>query len=394
MKVGKGRRGLRLGVVGAAAVVAVAGSGSAIAAAAHTGGAAGPAAELGAGQVGSRASVPWSRIGPGWALAEYSTGSGGDGFAVKPGADTLYLVDPAGGRYAVATWAKNSPQTNWYLQAWSGDGQRALFAYSTASREQADQVDLRTGQVTSFWLPSDVSLLGYTRPDGLNIVAERGTGSTVSLLRYNLTGQLQQSLGSLPAFTGIAYQPAGAELAVGQAHGLALISNGGGVIRTLAIPGNTACSAERWWSADTILASCGTTSVGPRLWLVPANGSAPRALTPVRTDSSFDFGDFDAWQLSSGLYLDGYGACGTLVIGRQPVHGAETQLNVPGQTGSDLIVTATRSALLIYRMDPCAPGGSLIWLNPATKAFTVAVPAHGRQWGVIAAVPYFVTGEF
>jgi hypothetical protein len=40
------------------------------------------------------------------------------------------------------------------------------------------------------------------------------------------------------------------------------------------------------------------------MWLVPASGGAPTALT-LRTGRGFDLGDFNAWQLSSSLYLDG-----------------------------------------------------------------------------------------
>jgi hypothetical protein len=69
-----------------------------------------------------------SRTGSGdWVLAVYSASSGGDRVPVKAGADTLYLVDPAGGRYTMATWPRHSAETSWSLHAWSGDSKRALF---------------------------------------------------------------------------------------------------------------------------------------------------------------------------------------------------------------------------------------------------------------------------
>jgi TolB protein len=56
--------------------------------------------------------IPWSRVGPGWVLAMWSPVPGlGAGEQPPPGTPTyqtatttLYLVDPAGGRYAVTTF--------------------------------------------------------------------------------------------------------------------------------------------------------------------------------------------------------------------------------------------------------------------------------------------------
>ncbi len=385
------RRGRSVAAGVAAAAAAVALAAPALAAKAPASG----TQVLGAGQTGTRASVPWSRVGPGWALVEYSAVTGGEGIPVRTGADTLYLVDPAGGRYTVVSWPRNSTPTGWQLKAWSGDAQRALFLGSgTGSRELVHQLDLRTGRFTSFTLPGTAVILGYTRPDGLNIVVAVGVsqGSTEVLERYNLSGQLQKKLVAVDGLEGIAYQPAGAELAVGSQRGLHLISNGGGVIRSLTVPGaKDGCGAVRWWSASTVLANC-MMRAGERFWLVPASGARPRALTPVH-HNNFDFGDFNAWQLSSGLYLNGYGACGSLVIGKQSARGPETEVSVPGSPSS-LIITATSSRLMVERINGCENGNSLVWFDPATRAITVAVPDHDRQWGVVAAIPYFVTGKF
>ena len=385
-----------------AAVTGVALTGPALASAARPAAGVALTDELTAGQVGSRASVPWRSVGPGWVLAVYSASSGGDGVPVKAGADTLYLVDPAGGRYTMATWPRHSAETSWSLQAWSGDSKRALFTAGGfgARPEQVHQLNLRTGKFASFLLPANVAVIGYTRPDGLNILATRGTPnslrSKLRLLRYNLRGTLQRTLATVQDLGQVAYQPAGSELAAGSLRGLELISNAGGVIRALPVPGaRNGCSPVRWWNTGTILASCVTrVHLTPRLWLVPARGSAPRALTPDRGGAGgFDFGDFNAWQLSSGLYVNGDGACGTVVIGKQPAHGKEIFVSVPG-SASSLIVTATRSRLLVERINGCSPGVSLAWFNPASRAIKVAVPVHGHQFGVIAAVPYFVTGKY
>src|SRR5215469_1766433 len=400
----------RRGVV-AAAALAIAGTGVALTVPATAAQTVAADRVLRAGQAGSPAQVPWRNVGPGWTLAMYSASQGGEGVHPRSGPSTLYLVNPAGGRYSLFTWRAGSPRSRWSLLDWSGDVSRALFtsgpAFGGTVPQHVYQLQLRTGAVTGFTLPARVSAVGYTRPDGLNILAEKGTAtslnSKITLQRYNLAGRLQKTLatvtglsGSVINLSGVAYQPAGAELAAGSLRGLELISNAGGVIRSLPVPGaGSGCNVVRWWTPATVLASCSAepVSAGPRLWLVPASGVAPTALTPVRNGHGFDSGDFNAWQLSSGLYLDGYGACGTLVIGRQPAHGPEQMISVPG-AASSLIVNATSSRLLVERINGCMPGVSLVWFNPVTRALTVVIPVRGHQIGVVGAVPYYIAGRF
>jgi hypothetical protein len=410
MRAARTRGGIRRTIAGAAVSAAVAGAAMAagLTAPAIAAQASQASQMLGAGQVGSRAEVPWAKVGPHWALALYSASHGGDGTPYKHGASTLYLVDPEGGRYSLESWSARSTGSQMILQAWSGDGSRALLysmadtgsGATTGTITAVHQVQLRTGAITSFRLPENVSVVGYTRPDGLNVLAEKwasdGQSGKVTLLRYNLAGHLQKTLATGRDIGVVAYQPAGASIAVGTLRGLELVSNQGGVIRTLPVPGvREGCNAVRWWSASTILASCSPSGMSPeqRLWLVPASGARPTALTPTRTGPGFDLGDFDAWQLSSGLYVDGYGGCGTTVIGRQPAHGPEQQVSVPG-AASPVIIDATRSALLVERNNGCASGSSLVWFNPATRAVTVVVPARHNQDGVVGAVPYFVAGKY
>ncbi len=393
-----GRRAVR-----AAAVVAAAGAAVAFTVPAMAANAGRASHVLAAGQSGSRATVPWSKVGPGWALALYSASQGGEGVKPKAGPSTLYLVDPRGGRYSLFTWAARSKQTQWFLQGWSGDVKRALFTSEPQfgggnGREHVYQLQLRTGAVTSFALPKGVVALSYTRPDGLNILAQKGTvnglHSKVSLQRYNLAGQLQKKLATITYLGGTAYQSAGAKLAAGSLHGLELISNAGGIIKNLPVPGvKDGCSAVRWWSAGTILASCFVGSEpGPRMWLVPSGGARPTSLTPAR-HNNFDLGDFNAWKLSSGLYVNGYSACSAVVIGRQLSHGREQKVNVPG-SASSLIVNATSSKLMVERINGCSPGISLVWFNPKTRALTVAIRVRHNQHGVSAVVPYFIAGKF
>ena len=117
------------------------------------------------------------------------------------------------------------------------------------------------------------------------------------------------------------------------------------------------CSPERWWTPSAILAACiaKSTNSEPRLWLLPANGARPTALTPQRK-AGHDLGDFDAWRLSSGLYLQSEGACGVTEINKQAANGSVTPVNVPGTPNSDnVIVTAAGPRLLIEPEGACRP---------------------------------------
>lgn len=116
--------------------------------AATTGGqAAASARSLGAGQVGPRSAVPWRKVGPGWVLAEYWPGRYVWDAKPRAAAATLYLIDPAGGRYRLYRWpvSKNPP----FLVGWSGDKTRALVSTSGP----LEQVVLAMGKVRRFAWP-------------------------------------------------------------------------------------------------------------------------------------------------------------------------------------------------------------------------------------------------
>ena len=122
--------------------------------------------------------------------------------------------------------------------------------------------------------------------------------------------------------------------------------------------------------------------------IAPADGAAPRALTPVRK-SGPDLGDLDAWALPSGLYLQSAGACGTLELNKQAANCSVSPVTVPGLTAgggaSIAVVTALGSRLLVHGLG-CTLGGQLAWLNPATGT---------ENWlfktGAEIAVPYYST---
>jgi TolB protein len=306
----------------------------------------------------ARAAVPWAKVGPGWELVR----------AAGAHSSTLYLVGPNGAKYTLHTWPGSIlPGT---LVDWSGDKARAMFFDDVTGR--VTQLNVMTGKINTFTLTGQSSPVAYSQPHGLNIVAVRDNGSSFTLARYSLTGKLQKVLLSDKWAEGAVYAPNGATLAVPGSTGVRLVSNSGGVIRNLTVPGTAprvGCGAVRWWDSRTILADCFATGSGaPRLWLVPASGARPAALTPQRT-SGRDLGDIAAWRLSSGLYLQSLGACGTLEINKQAANGSVTAVNVPGTFNThNAILTANGPRLLIDPSDACQGGSGLLWFNPGTRA--------------------------
>ena len=120
----------------------------------------GPGGSLAAGRTGPRSAVPWARVGLGWVLAQYWPGRFGGMAKPEAAAATLYLIDPAGGRYRLYRWpvTRNPP----FLTDWSGDKTRALVSTGSA----VEQVVLATGQVSQVRLPGRAQVIGYTRPHG------------------------------------------------------------------------------------------------------------------------------------------------------------------------------------------------------------------------------------
>ncbi len=319
-------------------------------------------------------------------LAQYTTAAPEGG---KTGPVTLYLISPGGARYRLARWPdfRFAPE----LLAWSPDGKRALFQVFSG-KGGAEQLTLATGRMTTFVMQGAASPIGYTTPKGLNIVAGRPSGSGTILARYSLSGRLVQSLG-YSADGAALYTPSGTEFVTGASHGLKLVGNRGSLIRTLPVPRTSAntCGPVRWWNGGTILASCSPPGSGvPRLWLVPVSGAHPKALTPPRNPArSGDLGDLDAWQLSSGLYLQAAGPCGVLHIFRQARGGSIKLVTVPHTNGDNRVLTARGSRLLIQAPTDCTGSVSLLWYDPGKRAEQWLIRAPGTVIGVASAVPFY-----
>jgi hypothetical protein len=376
-----------LGVTAAANAAATKGSfGAAVgSAAAQAATRLGAGQELTAGQTGARSAVPWSKVGPGWTLAEYTAGT-----YKKAKPVTLYLLDPQGGKYQLYQWS--ATKMPWQLISWSGDKSRALFEQFGGKRPAMHQLTLATGKLTTFRLPTKVGfVLGYTHPTGQNILVFQD-----GVARYNLSGAFQVQLVKGRQFDQAMSSPDGTTELTNGPTGPELLSNAGGVIRRLHVPGiqkTGGCSPVRWWTSTVALVSCLPPNSGsPQLWLVPVSGATPTALTPVRTGGP-DLGDIDAWRFSSGLYVQAAGACGTQFIGKQAANGTVSVVTVPHSPGNNVVVATAGDRMLVREFSACGPASSVVWFNPATRSVKRALAAPAGGDGVLYVVAYNKNGE-
>jgi hypothetical protein len=363
------------------------------------------AVQMGAhGVEGSIGDVPWSQVGAGWMLAMWSPA-----VSVAPGEtppagspspetapETLYLVNPAGGRYAIATFP-STPDQPGELEDWSGDGSHALFAAGGAGSPTTiiTEVDLHTGARTTFTVNDSSVAPRYTRPDGKAVLL---TVQNHGLARVDLAGkpQLTYPTDKLAGTFHGQYlsTPDGTQLVLGTGSGLALMGNDGTVGKALPVAGETSCSPVRWWDdgAKIVLANCSAANQPQRLWLVPIDGSAPSALTaPITDPSAHDSGDVDAWQLPAGTYVQYLGGCGAIHLGKLNADGTVSKVSVPNvDPDHSIYVIGVHGGNLDLQamVAGCGPAQSLLDYDPVAGTATVLLGPPLNGGSVIEALPY------
>jgi hypothetical protein len=345
--------------------------------------------------------IPWPQVGPGWMLAMWSPVTGSrPGQTPPPGAptfktasSTLYLVDPAGGRYAITTFPPSDGAPPAVVD-WSGDGTHALL--TAHGGDTAIIVDLHTGTQTSLPVAKGYESPRFTRPEGKAVLLTKSAEATgpAGLERVDLSGNPQltyptDQLGS--TFKGsFLSTPDGTRLVLGTSAGLVMMGNDGTVGSTVSMPGG--CSPLRWWDGHqgtTALASCGDYP-HQQLWLVPVDGGTPTALTAPLSGKGPDYGDMDAWQLPAGTFVQDAGACGVIYLAKLNADGTTTPVSVPnvdsrhsievvGVNGGDLDLRASAA---------CGGGESLFDYNPTAGTSTVLLGPPVNGGGVIDAVAY------
>ncbi|MGH3305580.1 MAG: hypothetical protein ACRDOK_28725, partial [Streptosporangiaceae bacterium] len=370
---------------------------------------------LAAGRTGSRSAIPWSLIGAGWTLAEVSTAPAGPD-PTAAGSVTTYLVDPEGGRYQIQTSTGPAP----LLLAWSGNARSALFAVPpgpSGTGVTYDLLSLTTGDMSALPLPPGVTAAGFTRPDGLNILAVSQTATAFQLERFNLQGGYQATIGSLPRKPGMVPWQANCSVACGALSspdgltavwGIAgaqmqLLGNAGGpVIRRLDVPDSgspPSCVPLTWWNAATVLAYCSVTGHphAGRLWLVPTDGTSPTAVTGASGSGSGAGVVVGAWQLAGRTYVNStnFAQCAGAPSGPGGLAvatvsgGSLPPVSIRGTTNNHTtVVSASDGKLLVLAQTSCPSSSSLLWLSPSTGATLTVLSAAASQAGVIAAVPY------
>jgi TolB protein len=362
--------------------------------------------------------VPWSNVGPGWTLAMWSPVTAHrPGEKPAPGepdpataATTLYLVDPAGNRYAISTLSGDDADL--HLIDWSGDGSRALFSDGT----KVISVDLHTGAQTT------IPAKGYprfTRPDGKALLLSTSFSGNEpgTLQRIDFNGNVQQTypteqLGGAGQFSGrYLASPDGMQLVLGTANlgnelvprsddSLVLVGNDGTIIRTIPTPmQNARCAPMRWWTPTMVLASCSAEhGSGSQLWKVPIDGGAPTALTAVNSGQGDDpgfgssIGEGVAWELTSGTFLQSAGACGTAFLSRLTPDGHITRVDVPGMSQSVFVTGATGDKLILEGHMDCGGGTALVSYDPSAHTSTVLLGPNLNGGGVTEAI-LFPEGE-
>jgi hypothetical protein len=346
------------------------------------------------------ASVPWSQVGPGWMLAMWSPVPGlHPGESPPPGSPTwktatttLYLLDPAGGRYAITTFPPPGDGRSPRLIDWSGDGTRALFSTEEKSQTVLTEVDLRSGTKKAFTVEGTQLTPRYTRPDGKAVLLHGWMGSQpASLDRVDLAGNHQLTYPVAQGFNGYLSTPDGTRLVLGTASGLALMGNDGVAGNALPIAGQKDCTPTRWWDTGSrvALTRCNN-SAGSQLWLVPIDGGTPTALTaPNTAQNGPDYGDLNAWQLPAGTYLQAAGACGVVYLAKLNADGTTSTVSVPDvKSGSVVVLGANGGDLDLQARAGCGGGQSVIDYNPAAGTSTVLLGPPVNGGGVIEAVPY------
>jgi TolB protein len=346
--------------------------------------------------------VPWSQVGPGWMLAMWSPVPGlSAGEQAPPGTPTyqtatttLYLVDPAGGRYAITTFPPPGDGSNPRLVDWSGDGTRALFTATENDHTVLTQVDLRSGSKSTFTVDrtNAASTPHYTRPDGKAVLLETSAGlSHASLERVDLAGNHQLTYPVGPDFRGYLSTPDGTRLVLGTGSGLTLMGNDGAAGKALPIAGQKDCAPMRWWDSDSTiaLARC-SSSAGSQLWRVPIDGGTPTAVTaPNKGDHGPDYGDVSAWQLPTGTYVQAQGACGVIFLAKLNGDGTTSKVSVPQVHGATVVVVGVNGGHLdLQAAAGCGGGQSLIDYDPAAGSSTVLLGPPVNGGGVTSPVPF------
>jgi hypothetical protein len=360
---------------------------------------------LAAGQVGTRAQVPWAQIGAGWFLVLSDSPAVWQGVESAPpsGSVTMLLISPTGARYVITSWSStgSDPRNLAELDAWSGDGRHVLFGQRGNG---AIEMDLTTGALRQISVPQ-LTTIGFTSPGGSNLVANvdtstaGGTWTGQRLVRLDLSGKpqvqlaqvLQTELGARPysGTIGWLYSADGANVYLDGAGGLRVVSNAGGPIRALAMfqTADTDCSPVRWWDHQTILADCNNDS-GSRLWLVQATVGSATPLTAVPGSDAVGLGYKDAVHAGGSVFAQHIEGCGVVTVHRLASSGVGTRIKIPQSLSNDQLIGVVGSKLAIRSSTECGSPSWFGFYDPATNTVQKVIPDGPGDLGAGSALAF------
>jgi hypothetical protein len=356
---------------------------------------------LAAGQVGTRAQVPWDQVGPGWFLVQSDSAAYSQPVSTAPaptgGSAILSLVSPDGARYVITTWpglgAGSAPMNLAGLAAWSGDGRHALLSEGQGI---AIEMDLTTGARHQISVPQ-LSTIGFTSPTGANLVAVQnivapdGSWTGQRLVRLDLNGRPQVQLAQVDRVSmRWLYSPDGAAVYLNGPGGLRVVSNAGGPIRELPTveTADADCGPVAWWDQNTILTSC-TENSGSRLWLARVAGGSATPLTPLPgTEPVVDLGYDNAVRAGDAVFAQHLEACGVVTVHRLAANGVGTRIAIPQSLSSDRLIGAVGSKIAIVSSTACSYPAWFGFYDPTTNATQKIVPDVPGELGVLAALAF------
>jgi TolB protein len=331
---------------------------------------------LGANQQADRSAIPWSQVDAGWTLALWTAATltkDQDRVPVRP--QSVYLVNPIGGRYLITTLNGNFRLK---LADWSTDVRTALLIRQGDKSSEVIRLDLSSGKTQSFTTSGKVRLAKFTKPSGSAILLER---EGASFERVSLSGAHQLTYPksrTTDFFTPnhLLSSPDGRTLVFASDHGLAVRAENGTLRRAIAPAGTSACSPVSWWDATSVLAACEPGEVlrfeDQLLFVVPI--LTPGSATPLAPPPPFFGHPYTlAWRLDSGvLLLDGGGYCGGGVLGELDDTGHIVVRAIPtGLNGYGMNpVGSTRTTVTFMIQVLCGQSPALVSFNPATNQLT------------------------
>ncbi|HEY0168480.1 MAG TPA: hypothetical protein VGB75_15665 [Jatrophihabitans sp.] len=354
---------------------------------------------LGNGKQGDRSQVPWSQVGPGWTLALWSPTTEIDestqGATLRNAPESLFLVNPVGGRYLITTLPVNH---HLQLEQWSGDGRRASFARRIPNANSTTSTNVELNLDTGAWREISVpgrATFSYTKPRGLALLVSRDSG----LERVGLDGSRQllypTSQPGVGKVSGGHYTPDGSQLIRSTDQGWVVTTNDGAVVRGVARPAGIAhCLFHRWWTDTTMLMTCypGPTHNDPKLWLVPITG-APA--TPLLTSQADPIEFNDAIEAGSKTFLEhGHLHCGDIDLSVLQPDGTARPLNFQKRAGTRQgahILQATRQMLYLDVGVGCGTDQQILSYDPRTDELTTLLGGQVNGGTILWALAYRAT---